>query len=234
MPACAASTSFTLTPSMLQVARGEKFTMALAVNPQGERNYTVRTTLSYPPDLLQVSSFYFAGSWMPLNEPSYDAIDNTRGVLIKTAGYPHGFSDPTLFGTATFDARKAGIATIRMASGTIALDVMNQNSIAAPLPSVALVITDLPQVSAAQEALAVKANPTTPISGSSLSPFVQRSSSTVSSSSVFSSASSSALFAHIGSAATLPVSSSWRIVLFFLFLFVLFSAFRSTRRSSSS
>lgn len=122
-----AATSITLTPATVSVNTGQTFSIPVSVNPQGVKNYTVGLKLNYPADLLQVQSFTFGSQWMALNQPGYDLIDNINGVLIKTAGYPQGFTSNTQFGTVTFQAKKAGNGVIALANGTMALDQSNQN-----------------------------------------------------------------------------------------------------------
>jgi len=122
-----AATSINLSPSTVNVSAGQTFTVPVSVNPQGVKNYTVGLKLNYPASLLQVKSFTFGGQWMALSQPGYDLIDNTNGVLIKTAGYPQGFTSNTQFGTVTFQAKKAGTGVITLASGTTAYDQSNQN-----------------------------------------------------------------------------------------------------------
>lgn len=122
-----AATSITLTPTTVSVKVGETFTVPVSVNSQGVKNYTVGLKLNYPANLLQVKSFTFGDSWMALNQSGYDLIDNTNGVLIKTAGYPQGFSSNVQFGIVTFQAKKTGTGVIALASGTTAYDQLNQN-----------------------------------------------------------------------------------------------------------
>ncbi len=122
-----AATLITLSPTAVSVKTGQTFTVAVSANPQGVKNYTVEVKLNYPADLLQVKSFTFGSQWMALNQPGYDLIDNTNGVLIKTAGYPQGFISNARFGTITFQAKKTGSGVVALANGTVALDQSNQN-----------------------------------------------------------------------------------------------------------
>src|SRR3989344_3374018 len=122
-----AATSIILTPTTVSVKAGQTFSVPVSVNPQGVKNYAVGLKLNYPADLLQVQSFTFGSQWMALNQPGYDLVDNTNGVLIKTAGYPQGFTSNTQFGTAIFLAKKTGAGVITLANGTMVLDQSNQN-----------------------------------------------------------------------------------------------------------
>ncbi len=114
LPAFAATTA-SFVPTPIKVATGQQFNVVVMVNPQGVKNYAEKVEVDYPANLLQVISFTPGNSWMTLQQPGYDSINNNTGVMIKTAGYPTGFSSQTLFGTILFTAKKAG-------SGTIAID----------------------------------------------------------------------------------------------------------------
>lgn len=122
-----AATSINLSPATINVKTGQTFTVPVSVNPQGVKNYTVELKLNFPADLLQVNSFAFGSQWMAVGQPGYDLIDNTNGVLIKTAGYPQGFTSNIQLGTVTFQAKKSGTGVIALAGGTMALDQSNQN-----------------------------------------------------------------------------------------------------------
>ncbi len=124
-----ATTSVYFAPANVSVSQGQTFTLTIGVNPQGVKNYTVKTELHYPANLLEVKSFTFANSWMPLAQSGYDLIDNTNGVLKKTAGYPGGLSSATTFGTVSFFAKKSGNGTVVLDSGSFALDANNQNAL---------------------------------------------------------------------------------------------------------
>ena len=141
-----ASTIISFTPVSVSARQGQAFTIAIGVNPQGVKNYTVKLELDYPADLLEVGSFVFAGTWMPLSQSGYDLIDNTNGVLIKTAGYPGGLSSATTFGTVSFYAKKSGSGIINLDSSSFALDANNQNVLASSSVQTAVAISssDIP------------------------------------------------------------------------------------------
>ena len=147
MPALAATT-VSLSPASVNVVSGKSFNVVVAVNPQGASNYTEKIELDYPADLLQVKSFSLGSNWMALSQPGYDLIDNTNGVLIKTAGYPGGLSSSATFGTVSFYAKKAGSGTIKLGSGSLALDANNQNVLSGA-PQVAFTVTAPASVPAA-------------------------------------------------------------------------------------
>lgn len=130
-----APVSFALASSMafdkatVNVNANQVFTATVSIDPQSAKNYTVKLVLDYPAETLQVTSFNFAGNWTQLNQPGYDLIDNTKGSLIKTAGYPGGFNTPKTFGTITFRALKGGSALVKVNSSSMVLDGTNQNTL---------------------------------------------------------------------------------------------------------
>lgn len=128
-----AATTISFSPTNINVSPGENFNLIISLNPQGIRNYTVKTEISYPTDLLEVKSFSFGSGWMALSQTGYDLIDNTNGQLIKTAGYPGGIPTVATFGTIAFSAKKAGSGTISLSSNSMALDAENQNILVSPL-----------------------------------------------------------------------------------------------------
>jgi len=151
-----AATSVSFTPVNVSVRQGQTFTLTIGVNPQGAKNYTAKTEFHYPADLLEVKSFTFAPSWMPLAQSGYDLTDNTNGVFIKTAGFPGGISSAATFGTVSFLAKKSGNGTITLNSNSFALDANNQNvltgasvqtvvAISAPAPTPTTQTTPAPE-----------------------------------------------------------------------------------------
>lgn len=136
-----AATTISFSPTSINVSPGENFNLTISLNPQGVRNYTVKTEVNYPADLLEVKSFNFSNGWMAIPQSGYDLIDNTNGQLIKTAGYPGGMPTTATFGTISFSAKKAGSGIISLGSGSMALDADNQNILASPLAQASVKIT---------------------------------------------------------------------------------------------
>lgn len=136
-----AITIISLSPGSVSVNQGKTFNLIISVNPQGIKNYTIKTELTYPADLLQVKSFTFGTNWMPLSQPGYDLIDNTDGVLIKTAGYPAGTASAVTFGTVSFLAKKTGTGIIKVGNNSLALDSGNQNVFSSALVQASVNIT---------------------------------------------------------------------------------------------
>lgn len=121
VPAFAATTA-TLSLNAATVAAGSSFTVTVAVDPAKTANYAEKLVLDYPADMLEATSFTYGSTWMPLTQSGYDSIDNSKGVLMKTAGYPSGITSLTTFGTVTFRAKHAGSGTITIDSGAQAFE----------------------------------------------------------------------------------------------------------------
>jgi len=136
------ATTFGFYPLKISVKEGQTFRLAVNVNPNGQKNYTIKAALQFPPDLVSVKSFSFTSQWLPLNEPGYDSLDNAAGLLIKTAGYTGGFSKAVTLGTITFTAKKSGTGVIKFTADSLALDEANSNQYSgggqAPISIIAL------------------------------------------------------------------------------------------------
>jgi hypothetical protein len=128
MPTSAATT-VSLSPASVSVKSGQSFNVSVAVDSQGTNNYVEKVELDYPADMLQVNSFTLNSAWMALTQSGYDLTDNTNGVLIKSAGYPGGFSSATAFGTVSFYAKKAGNGTITIGNNSLAFEVNSQSAL---------------------------------------------------------------------------------------------------------
>ena len=137
MPALAATTVL-FSPSSVSVEEGRQFTLRLIVYPHEVENYTAMIQVRYPEDLLKAESFNFIGDWFPVLQPGYDGIDNTEGVLIKTAGYPGGFSEPKVFGEITFVGKKTGKGVVRVGGYSMVFDKSSQNVLVGPLGQVSV------------------------------------------------------------------------------------------------
>ena len=124
-----AATTASITPTSVKVVAGQQFNVVVAVNPNGTSNYAEQLQIDYPASLLQVTAFNIGSSWMSLSQPGYDSIDNTNGVMIKTAGYTGGITSLTPFGTITFTAEKSGSGTITIGSGSQAFEKSSQTAI---------------------------------------------------------------------------------------------------------
>lgn len=122
-----AATELSWAPAAVSVTEGELFSLAVIADPHGELAYTVKANVMYPADMVSLQSWKYADAWMPVRKPGYDYFSNVEGHLIRTAGYPEGFSERTRMGTATFRAKKSGTATITFDQTSLVLDAENKN-----------------------------------------------------------------------------------------------------------
>lgn len=106
--AFAGSTTMVLTPDNVRAAEGEEFTVTFLARPHAAHAYTAQIALAFPADVVELVSFTYGRGWVPVVREELDVSDNAQGVLVKTAGYPAGFSEETHFGTARFRMKKAG------------------------------------------------------------------------------------------------------------------------------
>lgn len=125
--ATASTSSFTIAPAQMIVRTGQTFTLAVAYNPNGIQTYTAKLDLRYPAHLLEVTSFTYGNGLQPLSQADYDSINNTTGVMVKTAGFLGGTASSSVFGTVTFRAKANGLAPISVGQGSVAYDANNQN-----------------------------------------------------------------------------------------------------------
>lgn len=226
-----AATSVKLTPAAVKTNAGQVFTVPVVVDPQGVKNYTVKVMLNYPADLLEVRSFTFSSRWMPVTQSGYDLVDNSNGILIKTAGYPQGFSANAQLGTVTFRAKKAGTGTVSLAEGTTALDQANQNVFAGSSQvnvSVAALVTasPVPAASVSPVPAAAQVSP-------SVSPSEEPSPSTGLEAAIQSENQQASLLGAVGDSLKLGTGSAWVMALVLLAIAgALFYLIRRLRRKA--
>lgn len=120
--------TISLTPANISVHEGENFAVDVYVNPSGAKGYTVKMDASFTPQTLKISGWNFENTWIPINQPNYDLIDNKQGKLIKTAGYGNGFTNTILLGKANFTAEKAGQAVITINSNALIYNELGKNT----------------------------------------------------------------------------------------------------------
>lgn len=154
-----AAATISFSPVNVNVVQGENFDLVVSINPQGVKSYTTKAELEYPADLLEVKSFNFGSNWMALSASGYDLIDNTNGILIKTAGYPGGLSSAVAFGTVSFTAKKSGSGVIGLGSNSMVLNAENQDILSGSIVQTAVNIAapaPVPTIPAAPVAPSVK------------------------------------------------------------------------------
>lgn len=123
------ASGFLLSDSTITVSAGQTFSLPVSVDPYEEGQYTVRLVAQFSPEVLEVADFSFASSWLALSQPGYDLVDNTNGQLVKTAGYPQGFTVAQTFGTITFRAKQAGETTIAVGAQSFILNAENTDTL---------------------------------------------------------------------------------------------------------
>jgi len=140
-----AMTTVSLSPVSVSVEEGQTFNLIMSVNSQVVKSYMVKSEIKFPADVFEVKSFNFGNNWVQLSQPGYDLIDNTNGVLIKTAGYPGGLNSQADFGTIVFKAKKSGAGTIKVTENSLALNADSLNVISG-LPMEAHIVITQAQV----------------------------------------------------------------------------------------
>ena len=123
-----AATTISFVPAATIVSAGQSFSVVINVNPLGVSNYAEKVEVRYPADTLEVKEFTLANKWMALAQPGYDSIDNTSGVMVKTAGYPGGFFSAVTFGTVSFHAKKVGSGVITIGDHSLAFEASSQSA----------------------------------------------------------------------------------------------------------
>ena len=123
-----ADSTISFSPANIDVTQGENFALVILVNPHDVKNGTVKLELEYPAELLEVKSFIFADGWMSsFTNSEYDLIDNTNGILIRTAGYPGGISSVKVFGFVLFSAKETGTGVIKIGNNSFIRNAENEN-----------------------------------------------------------------------------------------------------------
>ncbi len=138
-----AMTTVSLSPVSVNVEEGQTFNLIVSVNSQIVKGYMVKLEIKFPADILEVESFNFGNSWMPLTQTGYNLTDNTNGVLIKTAGYPGGLISQVDFGTIVFKAKKSGVGTVKVTENSQALNIESLNVISGLPTTASITITQV-------------------------------------------------------------------------------------------
>lgn len=129
VPQVSLASAISLRSSTKTIEPSKTFSVSIYVNPSSVASYTAQANIAFPADLVSVESFTYAASWFPINQAGYDLIDNSAGKVIKTAGYPNGFSTDTLLGTMILKSKKAGNVTISINKDSYVLDVDSNNTL---------------------------------------------------------------------------------------------------------
>lgn len=122
--------TISLSPASVVVHEGETFNINVNVNAPATREYTVKMDAVFTTGIMRISTWTFGSQWTVLRQPGYDSFDNSIGSLIRTGGYPGGFTGSTRFGTATFVAGKPGKGTISLTNNSFIFNEVSQNTYA--------------------------------------------------------------------------------------------------------
>lgn len=125
VPALAAN--IFISPENINVKAGQSFDVTISIDPKNVSVYTVKADLSFPANLLELKSFTFSGTWIPLSQTGYDSVNNSAGIMIKTAGYPGGVAKSVILGTAQFRAKASGSGAITVTTNSFVYDAASQN-----------------------------------------------------------------------------------------------------------
>jgi hypothetical protein len=128
LPGIALASTITLSPSQVTVHQGDSFTVRVNVSAGASPVYTVKMNASFTPVLLTLATWKFNDTWTVLRQAGYDLFDNAQGILIRTGGYPSGFTGNQSYGSATFVAREAGHATLSLTGDSFVYDDTSTNT----------------------------------------------------------------------------------------------------------
>lgn len=135
------ASSFDVYAEKTTIKKGDFVTVSVSVAPQSSTIYTAKLNLKFPADMLSIDSWNFGSGWSALSQPGYDSVDNTNGVLIKTAGYPGGLSSGKVFGTIHFRALKDGSANVFVTDSAALYDDQSKNALQAKGAVVFTIVT---------------------------------------------------------------------------------------------
>lgn len=146
--AASAGTTLQLTPLEIKTKVGQRFTLTAKAIPDTGKNYTVRLSIKFLPELVSVQTWKYTDDWMPIRKSGYDELDNTTGVFVRTAGFPEGFGSATTFGTLTFLAKKASESFIQIRPESVVLDENNSTVVVLGPPVKVIIAEAAPQPAA--------------------------------------------------------------------------------------
>lgn len=124
-----AQTTSILAPELTNVQLGEQFSVVVSVDAQNVTSYAEKIKIAYPADALEVFSFTFEDSWTPLAKEGYEATDDAKGILTRTAAFPGGFTGMKKFGTIIFVAKKNAAGTIHLENGSFSYEDGGQSAL---------------------------------------------------------------------------------------------------------
>ena len=122
--------SLTLSPAALAASSSGEFSVAIVASAAAPIG-TVEARLSFDPGAFSAERFALASGWVAVDKPGLVLLDNRKGLVVETAGYPGGFSGTTTLGVLTFKAARAGRAAIAVAGASLMLDADNRDEFGA-------------------------------------------------------------------------------------------------------
>lgn len=109
---------------------GREYFIDLFVDAGQSKDYAVKMALDFPANLLEVKDFWFDDGWIEVTVAPYSAVDEKNGTMIKTAGFPGGFSGKVKLGTINFYAKRAGYGKLTFLPESLAYDISGKNTLA--------------------------------------------------------------------------------------------------------
>lgn len=117
-----------LNPDIVRTQENNSFSIDIYLNAQeGSRGYTARMALNFPHDIIDFTSFTLSNKWVTFSQKGYDDTDNIKGIIVKTGGYPSGFTDRIKFGTVVFRAKEKGDRLLSIDPSSQVFDGSNAN-----------------------------------------------------------------------------------------------------------
>lgn len=117
-PSLASAATLSIGASKVKVAPGQTFSANISVNTQGKTINNVEASISFPANLLEVSSISQGSVLSIWVEPP--TFSNSSGTISFNGGSPNpGFSGSGTVATVQFRAKSAGVATVSFASAFV-------------------------------------------------------------------------------------------------------------------
>jgi len=137
----AGAATLSLSPGSENVSVGDSFNLTVRVAPNGELLDTVRAVVSYPAEMLQVTSWSL-GSLFPSESPG-NIRDNVNGYFSEGGFIPDGETMSTgTFGTVTFQAVGAGVASVDVSGSSRLIRVGSEKGEPTEFGSATITIAD--------------------------------------------------------------------------------------------
>jgi hypothetical protein len=112
--------NFSISPPTGSYETGETIKMNIYVSPDdGQTIDTVRASMTFPTDTLEVTGFSYGSDFsVPAEESGYD---NVAGTISYGGGIPGGITESCTFGTVTFRIKQTGDAKVELNGSSLIL-----------------------------------------------------------------------------------------------------------------